>query len=135
MAFQDGKLMRITVDGKDIFHEVSVSISGGTEFKDVATKDTTGTESTPGSKSWTASVEGVASADVTTENDLKAMVDLWNAQTLSAVTVSDAITGNIEFSGNGYIENWSVDAANEESVTFSYSIKGSGALTVGTVAA
>jgi len=69
MAFQDGKLMRITVGGKEIFHEVSVSLSGGTEFKDVATKDTSGTESTPGSKSWTASVEGVASADSTTEHD------------------------------------------------------------------
>jgi TP901-1 family phage major tail protein len=134
MAFQDGKLMRITVGGKEIFHEVSVSLSGGTEFKDVATKDTSGTESTPGSKSWTASVEGVASADSTTEHDLKAMVDLWNAQTLSAITVTDSVSGNIEFSGNAYIENWSVDAANEESVTFSYSLKGSGALTVGSVA-
>lgn len=135
MAFQDGSLMRLTVDGNDIFHETKVSINGDTEFKEVATKDTDGKESSPGSKSWGLSVEGVMSFDDPgTKLSVKAIIDLWNAKTLVVIEVTDKVTGHTEYSGSAYIQNWSNDASNDENVTFSYSLKGTGALTVGDVA-
>ncbi|MFD1292633.1 phage tail tube protein [Lutibacter holmesii] len=135
MAFQDGSLMRLSVDGENIFHETKVSISGDTDFNDVATKDTDGTVSTPGQKSWSLSVEGVMSNDDPgTKHDVASIVGLWNTQALVEIMVTDAVTGHIEYSGSAYIQNWSKDAENDESVTFSYSLKGTGSLTVGAVA-
>jgi len=133
MAFYQGKLMRISVDGQTIFHEVDCTLSGSTDFKDIATKDTDGTESTQGSKSWNISVNGFVATGATAQEDIKSMSDLWNAQTLVAITLSDDVVGSVIFSGNGYIEGFSVGAPNDETVTFDYTIKGNGALTVGLV--
>lgn len=136
MGFQDGSLMRLTYNGKEIFHETKVTLSGDTDFKDIATKDTDGTESTPGQKSWSLSVEGVMSNDDPgTKANVNDIIASWVDQGLNTFSVSDKVTGNLEFSGDAYIQNWSLDASNDESVTFSYSLKGNGTLTVGTVAA
>lgn len=133
MAFYEGKKMRITFDGKEIFHEVDCTLNASTEFKDIATKDTVGTESSPGTQSWSVSVNGYASPDTTTENDIKALADAWKASTLAAVTLTDDVSGHVIFSGNAYVENFSVGAPNDETVTMDYSLKGNGELTIGTV--
>lgn len=133
MAFQEGKLMRLEYGGKEVFHEVSVDLSGSTAFKDVATKDTDGTVSSPGSKSWSCACEGIVSVDTTTNQTLATMIGFWNAQSLNAVNVTDNITGHTEFSGSAYVEGWNIKSQNEEFVTFSYTLKGDGPLTVGAV--
>lgn len=134
MSFYQGKLMRITVAGKDIFHEVDCTLSASTDFKDIATKDTVGTESTPGAQSWNVSVNGFAATGAeVTQQDLAAMAALWKAQTLVAITLSDDVAGSVIFSGNAFIEGFSVGAPNDETVTMDYTLKGNGELTIGTV--
>ena len=133
MAFYQGKLMRITVEGNDIFHEADCTLNASTDFKDVATKDTVGTESTPGTQSWSVSVNGFVATGAVAQNDLKMMADFWKAKTEVAITFSDDVTGSVIFSGNAYIESFSVGAPNDETVTMDYSLKGNGELTIAAV--
>ena len=134
MAFYEGKLMRLTIGGQDIFHEVDCTLTASTEFKDIATKDTTGTESTPGSQSWSVSVNGYVATGATLQEDLASMAATWKAKSLVAITLSDDVSTSVIFSGNAYIESFTVGAPNDETVTMDYSLKGNGELTIAAVA-
>jgi len=133
MAFLGGTAMRFKVADKEIFHEAECEINGSTEFKEIATKDTVGTEVTPGTQSFTGSVSGIVSIDTTVENALADLLALWKAKTLSTFTYTDGVSGHVVLSGSTYIENFTIGATTDESVTFSYSLKGSGELVIGTV--
>ena len=130
MALGDGSVMRLTFDGKEIFHEVSVNIGGSKEFKEAATKDVDSI-SIPGKKTTDLGVEGILSYDdPLTKAAVKDIVDAWNDDTLAAYSVTDGVSTHIAFSGNAYISDWRVTAQNDEFITFSYSLKPSGDLVV-----
>ncbi|XRE42215.1 hypothetical protein ACIVBQ_000419 [Tenacibaculum discolor] len=132
MAFYEGSAVRIKIGTKEVFHETDATINASTEFKEIASKDTDGVEVTPGKQSFSMSSSAYAANDATTQEDLKSIADAWKAKTLVDVSLADGVSGNIALTGKGYIESFSIKATTDEAVTFDYSIKGSGDLTIGT---
>lgn len=133
MALKEGVNMRITVGGKEIFHEVSADLSAATDFKEVASKDTSGKLSAPGAQSWNIPIEALYDNDGTTQEDLFTLATLWKDKTQVAVTLSTNVSGDVIFSGNAYIESFNTNATNEEYITCSFSFKGNGDLTIARV--
>jgi len=131
--FLDGSVMRLQVEGKNVFHEVEVSIEGSTDFKEIATKDTDGKEVSPGSQSFSLSCSAKGSPDTTTENTDVILLGYWKNKTKVAFTLTDGIVGHVTYSGEAYLENFNMGSPNDEIVDFSYSLKGTGELVIGVV--
>lgn len=131
MAFYEGSKMRIKIGTENVFHETDATLNWSREFKEIASKDTDGKQSSPGSKSWSLSSSAYAINTPDTQNDLKSIADAANAATLVEVQFTDGVSGNLVFSGQAYIENFSVKSPNDETVSFDYSLKGNGDLTIG----
>lgn len=135
MAFYEGAVMRIKLDTKEVLHEVDADIQASTDFKDVASKDTGGKISTPGAQSFTISCNtSLLDNDGTTQEDLFTMATKWKAKTKHAVTFTTGTSGDVIFSGDVYIESFSSGAVNEESSSASYTLRGTGELTIAQVA-
>lgn len=133
MALKEGVNMRIKVGGKEIFHEVSADLSATTDFKEVASKDTSGKLVSPGAQSWNIPIEALYDNDGSTQEDLFTLATLWKNKTEVAVTLSTNVVGDVIFSGNAYIDGFTTNATNEEFITVSFSFKGNGDLTVARV--
>ncbi len=133
-TFYNPDIMRFKLDGGDIFHEIDSSFNGATEFKEVATKDTGGTISTPANQTFGGSITAKPSADAAgTKKTTAALLALWKNKTRVAFEWQDGVTGNINFSGFCYISDFSMDSVVDDgSVGASYTIKGDGELIIGT---
>ncbi len=135
MALNLGENMRLTLNSKEILHEVSCSLSFTKDFKEIASKDTNGKLVSPGSSSTTISIEGLWENDGTTKHDLFVISGYANANTAYAFSFSTDVIGDVIYSGDAYVDSFSVDATNEEYVTFSFTLKINGDLTIAEVAA
>lgn len=136
MAFVDGAKMRFKVDEKEIFHEVSAEITGSTDYKEVATKDTNNfTEYTASKKNFSGSANGKMSKDTTTQQDVAAMLGYWKDDTVLDATMTDGEVGSLLLSGSITISDFTITADNEDFVAFSYNLRGTGELNIGVVAA
>lgn len=135
MALVEGINMRIEVAGKQIFHEVSAGLDAVTDFKETASKDTGGKKSTPGAQSWNIPIEALYENDGTVKEDPYTLGLIWKNKTLVAITLTTGVVGDVIYSGNAYIENFGLQAQNEEVVTYSWSFKGDGELNIARVAA
>jgi predicted secreted protein len=81
----------------------------------------------PGVKNWTASGEGLLAFSAT--NGYTVLWDAWNNQTAVSIVFQTGVTGDTKFSGTGYISSLELTSnGNDEAVTFSFEITGSGAL-------
>ena len=125
--------MRITLDGDTVFHSTSCSLSLSRDFKERATKDTTGTERAKGTKSWTASVDGLATYDGDGVNtvDFYKLFDMYTDDTstpLSIEFVPDEADASYKLTGEGFIESVEKTMPNDEDATISLSIVGNGAM-------
>lgn len=129
MAIYEGSKMRAQIDAETVFHEQSITVNGTRDFKEVASKDTDGKIKTPGTKDWTASSSAYVAGDEAGKKGVDAIFAAYDAGTLVTFLFTDGVTGNSAFSGSGYISDFSIKAENEDSVTFDYSITGSGVLT------
>ncbi|AUC13829.1 hypothetical protein BTO06_01090 [Tenacibaculum sp. SZ-18] len=123
--------MRIKIGTNEVYHETDATLNWQREFKEIASKDTTGVENTPGKSSWSLSSNAYARNAPGTENDLKAISDAGQSGVLVDVEFTDGVAGNVVFSGKAYIESFSVKSTNDETVTFDYSLKGNGVLMTG----
>ena len=125
--------LRLTVDGKEIFHAINCGLDLSREFKERATKDTTGVERAKGTKSWTASFDGLAVyAGGTTSQDFASLFDLYNDDTDTPIDVEfipSEADKEYTFVGEGFIDSLSGSFPNDEDGTISLSIVGSGAMT------
>jgi hypothetical protein len=126
--------MRITIDGKTVFHSTSCSLSLNREFNERATKDTNGTERAKSTKSWTASVEGLAvyGSDGTGTKDFFAIFDAYDSDVdapLDVEFVPDETDADYKLVGEGFIESVEKTMANDEDATISVSILGNGSMT------
>lgn len=126
--------MRITFDDDTVFHSTSCSLSLSREFKERATKDTTGTERAKGTKSWTASVDGLAvyNSDNNGTMDFFALFDAYTDDTatpLSVEFVPDENDATYKLAGEGFIESVEKTMPNDEDATISVSVVGNGAMT------
>ncbi len=130
MAFYSGSAMRLKIDTKQIFHESDLTLNANSDFKEIASKDTDGVQNSPGRKSWDLSSSAYAINSDGTKADIKTITAAWQDQQLVDVEFTDGQAGNLMFSGKAYIENFSVKATTDETVSFDYSLKGDGSLTI-----
>ncbi len=125
--------LRLTLDGKTIFHAMNCSLNMSRDFKERATKDTTGTERAKGTKSWTASFDGLATyAGGTTAHDFASLFDLYNDDTDTPIEVEfvpDETDATHIMTGEGFIDSLEGSFPNDEDGTISLSVVGSGAMT------
>lgn len=136
MAYYEGAVMRIKIGTKEIFHEVDAELSFTNEFKEIASKDTSGKISTPGSQSFSLSCNAsLVDNDGSIQEDLFTITSKAKAQTLHDFTFTTGAVGDVVFSGSVYIEGFTVGAVNEEKSTASYTLRGSGDLVIGQVEA
>lgn len=135
MALYDGTTMRIKIGTKVLFHETNAKLNSTIPFKEVASKDTAGTLSTPGTQSWSISCSSlIANGDGSTQEDLATLYASHKAKTLVSIEFSTDVSGDVVFAGSAYIENYNVDSSNDEEVKGDFSFKGDGELTIAVVA-
>lgn len=138
MAIYDGSLLRLKIDGSTVYHSTEASISMSRDFKERATKDTEGTELSPGIKSWSASCSALGVQElpsgVTGALAFEALFDKYDADTALDVEFSLDATGTTFYKGKCYIESLELNAPNEEDATASISLRGSGVVEKDTVA-
>lgn len=138
----DGTLIRLTIDGDKFIHAQSSNLDMTTATEEISTKDTGSdgsfTETALGKHSWSAGAEGLLSGDETIAAESRAnYIDLfnaWKAKQLIAATWSTGVVGDQEFSGNAYITNLSMNAADGEKATCSIQLTGTGAIDIAVVA-
>lgn len=125
--------LRLTLDNKTIFNATDCSLSLVRETKQrAATKDTSAGASTKGTRTWSASYNGLAmhAGDGIGTHDFYDLFDLWKDDSATLIEVEfvqasgDAATHYLQ--GNGIITdlsgNWNVD----EDGTCSLTVTGSG---------
>lgn len=134
MGLLQGTTMRIKKGTDTLFHETNATLDSTIDFKEVASKDTSGKIQTPGSQSWSMSCDKLIANDAGAgqENALGLVQDHL-AKTLVTIEFSTGVTGDIIFSGSAYISQFSIASANDEEVTGTFAFQGSGDLTVGVV--
>lgn len=135
MAIYEGTTMRIKIGSKTIFHETDAKLTSSIPFKEVASKDTTGVISTPGTQSWSLSCNTlIANTIASAQEDVATLYATHAGKTAITVEFSTDVTGDVVFSGSAYVETFNLDATHEEVVTGDFNFKGDGALTIGVVA-
>lgn len=137
MIFQ-GKNVRISVEGKTIYHATSCKLDISMSLEEIATKDTEGSVNTPGNYSWNASTDALfatlPSGD-TTHKAADEILDYLLAKTELDFEFSTNESGEWVYGGKVWVESASIDATVGQSVTGSFTFKGNGDLTKAAVPA
>ena len=84
----------------------------------------------PGKKSWSLSSNAYAHNTQDLQNGLIDISQAWQSQTLVEISFTDGVQGHMIYTGQAYIESFSIKATTDEVVTFDYSLKGNGVLTI-----
>lgn len=130
--------LRLKLEDKTVFHATSCTLTMSREFKERATKDTTGVERAKSTKSFTASYEGLAvyASDGVGTHDFEDLFGLYNDDAAAALDIeflpseSDATK---KYTGECFIENLELTAPNDEDATISMSLVGNGALQIANI--
>jgi len=133
MATYSGTTMRIKIGGKTIFHETKATFSTSRNFNECASKDINGKEVLPGNYDWSLTCDNLI-ANSSTQEDISTLDVAYQAKTLLDIEFSTDVTADVVYTGTAYIESYNIDSVNEECVSGSFSFKGSGDYTLGTVA-
>ena len=121
--------MRLTLDGKTIYHATEASLSLSRATKERTTKDIEGRQVAKGIKSFSASASalGVYASDGVETHDFKGLFDLFNDDSDTQVQVEfvpDEADATYKLQGSGIITSLELNAPNEEDTTASISIEG-----------
>lgn len=128
----NGTLAKIEVGGTVIAHLTSSGISVSHSTRDSSSKDSGGwKDALEGQKSWSISGEGLFAEDAS--YGYEDLYDAIAARTKLTVTYSDAVAGDVEYSGSVYVTSLDRTDGMEESVTFSATFEGTGAITKATI--
>ena len=102
---------------------------------DVTNKDSGGyKEYLAGEADWTLTCEGIFEEDAGgTGISWKDVVTDLLAGTSVTVVMTSNVSGDLKLSGSAFFSNLTLSAPNNDAATFSASIQGTGALTVGTI--
>lgn len=131
-----GKNLRFKFNGKALYHATSCKLSISTKLEEIATKDTDGTISTPSNYSWSISSDCLVAnvpAGSTTKSGYMDLVLMQLAGEEIDVEFSTEETGDFTLSGKVLIESSDATAEVGSSASSSFSFKGNGNLTPGTV--
>lgn len=139
MATTKGQNLRIYIGEVCVAAATTASVHVNQELEDSSTKDSTAdwTEQEVTGLSWDASCEALVSGE--TENIGSIITKLIN-KTKVAVTFTTtsgannrvAVRGATKWSGNAYVSDFNITAANKQNATISLTLTGTGALTKGT---
>lgn len=134
-----GNKVRLYVGTIMVGCATSASLSLTKEMLDAACKASGDwSESTPGMKSWTASLEGVYKQYDTTEETTNTSVldffTLFNDDTKLTIKFGTDVTGDTRFSGECYITDLEITGADGENATYSVEMTGTGPVTTVAVA-
>lgn len=135
------------IAGKDVFIYIGsvlvgcvqeTSISVDSEMLAASCKSSLGwAESTPGEKSWSASLNGVfriyTDPDDDTNYSAIQLFDAIVAGTKLTIKFGTTTTGDTQFSGDGYLGSWELTGSNGDVSTYSAELVGTGALSKITV--
>jgi len=123
----NGTNLVVLVGTEVVAHSTSCSLSVSTDLPDSTTKDSGGwSEILEGLRSWEVSGDFLLAQDASYGiDDLDTIVQNRTKVTLR---FSSETTGDNYWNGNAYMSELSVEAATEESVSFSVSFTGTGAI-------
>jgi len=134
--FYKGKNLRISLEGKTLFHATSCSLSIQSDTDEIATKDTNGKVLIPGSYSGSLSMDNLL-ADIDAGNltqvDQATLLGYQLANTEISWEFSTGVSGDMIISGTGYLTGSDLSAETEGISTGSFSIQTTGDITVSTV--
>lgn len=128
----NGTLICVYINGVKVSNLTTNSHSVQMATRDASTKDSGGWKAVLGGQlSWSANCEGYFAEDATLSYE--DIWDLLSARTAATVMISSAVSGDIKYYGSAYITNLERTAGLEESVQFTCTLEGTGALTKGTI--
>lgn len=131
-----GKNVRISLEGKTLWHGTEASITISTNMEAIATKDTNGTVNSPSNYEWSASLSGLVAdkaAENLTQHGFKDILAFQLANTELDFEFTTDDVGDFVLSGKVYINNAEMTAAVEGSMTGSFQFTGNGDLTLAVV--
>ena len=118
-----GQIMGIYISNVLIGAMKNVSLDAGTSMIDMNNAGTGDFDTVkPGRRNWSASGNGHFSFDAT--YGYEDLWDAWKAGTKLSLRFSSENPGDIDYSGDGYIESLKASFPDHELATFDVSIKG-----------
>jgi len=132
MAKKNGRTLVLKIDGVPVAAEQDVELSFSREMIDVTSKDSNSNrELIVGLKSWSVSCNALV--DFLATHGAHTFSNALNNGTSLTVLITDGVTGQTEFTGSAYASEFTMNSTNEDAVTWSGSLEGTGALTIQTV--
>lgn len=134
-----GTDLRIQVETVALAYATNCTLSMSAETRESISKDSTSSwqDSTVGQLSATLSFEGFFTIDDTinsnTREDFEGIFDVFSGKTQIAWKFTTGTTGDVEYSGNGYITTLEATAPVEENATYSGTITVTGAVSKTTI--
>lgn len=132
-----GKNLRLSFDGKVLYHATSCSLSLSTALESIATKDTEGNKKTPGNYDWTLSTSALfaetSAENTSTHVGFGELIALQLQGAEIDVEFTTGEVGDVVFSGKAFIESCTVNAEVGNSAQGDFSFSGNGDLTKATV--
>jgi predicted secreted protein len=123
---------------KKIANATSNSLDISKDMIDVTSKDSAGAkEFIAGEYGYTLNVEAIFEDDSSvgaTQQSFKDLATDLLAGTLLTIVMSSNVTGDEKYSGTAFFTSLSLSAPNNDKATWTGTLQGSGALTIGTVA-
>ena len=126
-GISNGTLFGLYVGGTLIAHGTSHSFSRSMETRDATSKDSGGnSESLEGLRSWEVSGDFLFAQDAAYGvDDLDAVIE---ARSVVVLRFESNVSGDKYWNGNAFMTELSVEAGTEESMSFSASFTGTGAI-------
>jgi|SRR5690606_15286333 len=132
-----GRRVRISVDGKVIYHATECSIQIDSQTQSVATKDTNGALNLPDGYSWSAStnalVAEVPSNLAATHKSANDIVAIQLAGTEVEIEFTTGVEDEFVYKGKAYVTSSSITSSVGNAVSGSFTFTGNGDLTLGVV--
>jgi TP901-1 family phage major tail protein len=123
---------------KKIANATSHSFDVSKDMIDVTSKDSAGAkEFIAGEYGYTLNVEAIFEDDASvgaTQQSFKDLATDLLAGTLLTIVISTNVTGDEKYTGTAFFTSLSLSAPNNDKATWTGTLQGSGALTIGTVA-
>lgn len=123
---------------KKIANATSHSFDVSKDMIDVTSKDSAGAkEFIAGEYGYTLNVEAIFEDDASVGASQQSFKDLATdllAGTLLTIVISTNVTGDEKYTGSAFFTSLSLTAPNNDKATWTGTLQGTGALTIGTVA-
>jgi len=131
-------VIQISTDGSTydiVGRATSASLSVSMETRDITTKDSAGwQENLEGLKNWSLSGDGLVTYSISGEYETPdELFTILSNRTAIDVKFGSMTSGEIDYSGKAFLVSYEQEAGVEESVTYSFSLTGTGTLTQASV--